>query len=208
LLTVRKLAVGLVGLVVVVSSGCGSEAGLVPGENPQSTPTERLAAALWERTTDEQRPLLADGSVTFDEYEGAILRVESCLDEAGIQHEPMELRPDGFTLDFTYSFSGFDELRMDRCFNRYATEVATVWTKQHVPTGAEREEMAAEYARCFERAGVDLSGLEPPYDPSFLSEFAYASSASDLAVEQLVSECDAQFWVLFDQPPQTTDPTG
>jgi hypothetical protein len=193
------------GLVLLLTA-CSSPA--IPTDNPQQTRTQQIAGKLYQSTTEEQQPPLSDGAISFDEYEAAMFRVETCLDEAGISHSPLELRPDGFTLDFTYELSGFDEISMDRCFERYVTDIWTVWYQQHIPTEVERAETTEMYVQCLEDGGIHLAGMVAPFEAKRVASYVsdlMADGALTADQDTVATECEAKYWILFAYPLEVSD---
>lgn len=189
--------------VLVVACGDGGAADAPP--MPADTPSQRLASWLYPQATEFQQEILADGAVTFDEYERATLAAADCFTGAGIEFTGPELQPDGFTLNFAFSTEGFSERAMDSCSEEWVGAVSRVWTEQHVPSESERPQVTRQFAECLEAAGVDLGPLGPDPDRFALSQaldeaLREAGSRNDGAAFEGLTDCKDRYWTLFTDP--------
>ena len=159
-----KLCAAAMSLTAAVGTACGS------AERPEDVhelDVEQVAAG----TTEFQRALLADGEVTFAEYEKATLAAINCLQQAGLVVEgphPRGGHDDRF-LDYNYGFDDIppDQLdamneRMlavgDACEREYRLDVARVWEHQPLLAPARREQPREVVIGCLRAAGTGLAG--------------------------------------------------
>lgn len=115
---------------------------------------------LLSRTTDYQKAILEDGTVTSGEYERALLAQRDCVVEAGA--EPGEIYEIGNNeLSFDYEINAPDdatriqiESLTEKCIPQYFSEVAALWAYQQLLTPEERERERPEVLACLEKAGL------------------------------------------------------
>lgn len=136
------LAGGLVaglGLLVGCSSGPGSD-------DPYA---DRCAEALNQATSDFERAVLADGTITRAEYEEAVSRYADCMDGAGFPVTLVEQH--GY---YVYDFSAAPGLDAadERCAEGNTIIVAGLYIDQLMNPGA--DDALSLIVRCFIHAGL------------------------------------------------------
>jgi hypothetical protein len=160
----QKVVLGVAALVLTAGTACSGDH--EPGRQDGGFDVEQVAAA----TTQFQRELLADGEVTFAEYERATLATIDCLESAGLVVEGPHPRNgvDSRFLEYSY---GFDEIPRDQleftnqrmfalgdaCEREFRFDVARVWEHQHLLTPEERERQRELLIDCLQAGGVEIA---------------------------------------------------
>jgi len=155
----------VVGVVLIVAAACTRTDGTTPPDlefqrQIQAARDRELSAALTD-APPEQKEILRDGVVTFDEYERAVLATIACLRDAGV--EVIDIRPsdDGTSIDFTYGGvpdEGADALEevFNRCWDRHVSYVADLYSIQNARSPSETAEHVRQAARCMRAAGMEV----------------------------------------------------
>ena len=111
--------------------------------------------------------MLADGVVTFAEYERATVAEIDCITEAlpSVKVDgPRATQSDHPTLEYTLEVVGdvpateeanFEEAQAE-CHTRYLSDVGAVWATQDIPSEEERKSLLGDLRDCLVGAGVDL----------------------------------------------------
>ncbi|MFK4806164.1 hypothetical protein ACI3KX_09865 [Microbacterium sp. ZW CA_36] len=149
---------------------------------PQAEPVQETLDLdlLLERTSEYQKPIIADGTVTAAEYERALLAQRDCVLEAGAQPgEIYEIGNNELTFDYTVEAANDAarlevESRTESCIPDYFSEVAALWAYQQLLTPAERDKEQPLVLACLEKA--DVTGLGADAD---MSEIAAAMLADE-----------------------------
>ncbi len=141
--------------------------GCTPGTTPTSSRApfsealrEELLVALAE-APPSQRAILADGEVTFDEYESAVLATLACLRDAGIEVGELRRSPDGTYLEYTYGgvpdegVASLEELFND-CRDANSIYVEDYYALEHAPTASEVAERVEQASRCMREGGMTV----------------------------------------------------
>ena len=139
-----------------------------------------------------QREILADGVVTYAEYEKAVSAEYECVKDVYPNRTMGPIEPTRGQLAYTVETS-FDEdmsakeiAAVDaadfKCRETYLEPVASKWASQDVPDADEREKMRPEVMACFAAAGlaVDASTTDEQFQSA--SE-AYVTSIQNEDVE-------------------------
>jgi predicted dehydrogenase len=109
--------------------------------------------------TDFQEAALADGVVTFAEYERAMLATIECLRDGGVEVTDATPVPgDRLTFEF---YSGDDDREAVRaayqdCYERFAVAIDRAWATANAPTEEELQEARQALAECLRDAGEDV----------------------------------------------------
>jgi hypothetical protein len=172
----HKSVLGVAALVLMAGTACSGDHD--PVRQDGGFDVAQVAAA----TTQFQRELLADGTVTFAEYERATLATIDCLEDAGLVVDGPYPRNgvDTRFLEFSY---GFDEIPSDQleftnqrmvaagdaCEREFRFDVARVWEYQHLLTPEERERQRVLLIDCLQVAGVDIADSATDEDIYLLS---------------------------------------
>jgi hypothetical protein len=162
----QKAVLSVTALLLTMTAGMGCSAGSQPGDEDGDFSVEQIAAG----TTPFQLELLADGEVTFAEYERATLAAIACLEGAGLVVDGPYPRNgvDSRFLEYSY---GFDEIPPDQresmsqrmiaagddCEREYRYDVARVWEYQHLLAPEERERQRELLIDCLQAGGVDIA---------------------------------------------------
>ncbi len=166
-----------------------SVAGPDPLETESSVPLEAIAAMSQEdfkSGVDElpearafESEVFADGVVTFDEYEAAILAGIACVRDLGIRVEGPTTYPNGGvlmvgrdpTLSLDYVMMGdIDEqllARADGCQFQWAERITLAWLDQTAPTSEEQEVWREAARECAVENRIALP--EPASDIDLIS---------------------------------------
>lgn len=180
---------GALGASAVVAS-CGT-----PPDQPLFSPEQISEAPTF------QRELIADGVVTWAEYESAVIAQHECVSAAGYAPGQIEKQGSQLVFDTTMEYGGVadpeaaDAKFMDaltKCEDEFITYVGSLWSESLViDDPAEREKRMAQFASCLRDSGVDVS------DDVSLEELASAADASSDADEAKVSACFEEHDQLF-----------
>lgn len=126
-----------------------------------------LAAERAKTTSEFQKPMLADGVVTYAEYERAALAEIDCIKKAlpGVRVDgPHATQGDHPILEYTLEVVGDvpvdEETRFEesqaKCHRTYLSDVGSVWAIEDVPSEEERKALLVDLGACLSRAGLDL----------------------------------------------------
>lgn len=165
-----------------------------------STRMGRVFAEAWDDASPYERDALIDGTLTFGEYEGAVLAAVACARDAGAEIDGPYERADGsgLTYDYLGDYGDGDTHwhvidRFDReCAGRYHWMLDWVWYELTMPTEAERQSMRQELVACLEDIGVD--GLDASMGYLDVVDVAF-DHAADAA-----TTCFERFPRAFDEP--------
>ena len=192
--SMRWLAITLVALVGAVALACGGDGAAPLPAGPASPPAAASVSPAGGSNTpgssgDFQQQILADGKVTFDEYERAVLAMVACAKEAGFapQEEPKPDRRGVYYLSFAQDLAGADEARREeasnairQCYRTYFTTVQDAFRRQVAPSESELQRARNDLGACLRD-----NGIAAPERPSSADWSAYmrpgASSAGDIA---------------------------
>ena len=110
-----------------------------------------------------QRAILEDGTLTFEEYERAVLDTVACLRDADVRIvSAPSLQPDGRTLEFTFTggSSRADAEAAgrvyDTCYAEHLDLVSLVWVFLDPTSERQLANARREFASCLREAGVEL----------------------------------------------------
>lgn len=152
-----------VAFVMVVLAGCSD--GASDSRPPASTLqfTDRSEGRVTPSAV--QLALLADGELTFDEYESAVLATVQCLKEAGLTMvDTPRLDLSGTRYVFGY-FAGRDDEEFDRsraifgdCYTLHQAVVDREWGRLTAPPEGRLQDALAALANCLELAGFEIAG--------------------------------------------------
>ena len=122
---------------------------------------------LLDNANDFVLPIIRDGHVRPSEYEAAVLRVLSCLDDAGIPHSDPKLKETRNGPRWYYSVgpSSDEEVEEnsrihDQCDMDYLRPVLSVWIYQEQPSVTEQEEYDQRFLQCLSKKGIDADSVE------------------------------------------------
>ncbi len=120
-----------------------------------------VALEQFRSETDNPRHLemLADGHISFAEYEEAVLAYVACATGRGIDvHVELRFQGKHFEIRATYPGDRAEELSAlnDECFLREIGPIRPAWGLQNQPTEQELQQARAALAACLRDAGVDV----------------------------------------------------
>lgn len=141
--------------------------------------------AIVSTTSDFQKELLRDGTVTASEYESAILAYRTCVEDTGAT--PSEIYAVGNneqTFDYQVVAANDQELVQinadaEACVSEYFDDVGSVWAYQQLLSPAEVEDLRPAVIECLRGAGVPVNDGQS-YDELFQA----LSELVDLSVIQ------------------------
>lgn len=140
--------------IAVASCGGGSSP-------PPELQRERLVERLIERTTPFQAAIIEDGTVTYAEYESAILGTLECVNDAGFETRDLTTNAVG---DLFFSYGGGDleaaDVAYESCYVDFASEVDDLYHFAPVVSEKERREMQQGSITCLADLGLIVS--DPP----------------------------------------------
>lgn len=147
---VAAFSIGLLGLTAV---GCSSK---------EPTKSALDIQALANQTTAFQRDILKDGTVTYSEYEKAILAQRDCVQAAGAKAGNLT-KTGNNELTFSYEVIASSKDEVDRinqasekCLTEYFSEVAKVWAYQQLLSPQDRDKERPEVIQCLRSDGIAL----------------------------------------------------
>jgi hypothetical protein len=139
-----------------------------------------------ENVSEFQRALIADGTVTPDEYEQAVLGTQACLDEHGIPHGSPRLLTELAVPLWDYVIGPVPEDEADRmnavhdeCFDEHERAVGAVWYFQERPAQRDIESLQASVLACLREHGIDAAD----YDTFIATESSLSSADRETAVD-------------------------
>ncbi len=111
--------------------------------------------------SDYQAAVLADGEVTFEEYEASVLATIACLQDAGIRTTGPKPAHAGRMLSWTLSPpEGMADEEFfaaeSACLTEYLSVVETAWLEAARPDEQTMVEYAAKLTECLNDAGAEL----------------------------------------------------
>jgi len=130
------------------------------GSGGQAQP--RITHIVPQDADQSVKDMLADGLVTFEEYEHAIDNTMVCLEEKGVAHtQPAydESRKQFSYITRIVGLQSSGAAADDECSMRYERDIQVVWlSQQWVPTMSEEEAEAASL-KCVESLGRTFSSF-------------------------------------------------
>jgi hypothetical protein len=151
----------ILGLGLVIA--CGDDASPAGQASPAATYDYIDLSEGTVSPSPSQLALLDDGSVTFDEYEAAVLATVQCLKDAGIQvvDEPrLDLSGTRYVYRYFAGFSDaeFEEVRLSyqECYTLHQAVVDVEWAKLTAPPQGRLQEALTSLASCLADAGFEV----------------------------------------------------
>jgi hypothetical protein len=151
---------GLVGLVLF-AVGCSDAP-----QSPEERFIEEFVDGALPDASEFQAEIVADGEVTFTEYERSVLATLACARDRGLETFGPDLEPDGLT--YGYGYRGVDSEgnilpdavvlgRFDICYAEYGELVDSVWAAQNAESfGDAPRRVKDAYLACLAEHGIDL----------------------------------------------------
>ena len=184
---VSAAAIALLAIVCVASVlliACGSGDG---DPAPSPLPINPIAMAAG----DFESKLLADGELTFEEYERGFLAFGECAKTHGWEFP----EPPRLTSRQNYEFRLYrpnsegvapetiqaSQQAVEDCRMEYFDEIQRIWSLKTALSGVERQAARDDLGRCLEAAGYDLP--EHPSSDDW-TPFIVVSSGLDLAARR------------------------
>lgn len=143
-------------------AGCAT-----PGAVADPPQLEGFPPGYASNASDFEKEILADGVVSYAEYERANLTIVECLEDAGIAvTQVVPASEEGFlNFNFVRTDDPGGARRVDAayadCEKQYAQYVFAVYRKQNLPTGVELTERKADLVACLEGAGLSDVSADP-----------------------------------------------
>ncbi|SDS88171.1 hypothetical protein SAMN04489743_1106 [Pseudarthrobacter equi] len=183
--------------LIITVAACSQQASSTPAFDVQK------AAA---NTSAFQKELLADGALTREEYERAVLAERDCIQRAGAKPGPLVTNGDN-SLSFEVEITAPDEIqgqaiskKAEACYGEYASEVYPVWAFQNLPTEDDKRELKPDLLQCLEDAGVAVNNSETVDDVIDAVSTYSQSEASRQNAE--FDECMKRYKRFFDVSPR------
>lgn len=144
--------------LALAGSGCRSEGSSAAVDAPQGINLVALTE-LRKGAGKEQLEMLADGEVTFQEYEQAILSTITCISDAGITVGTPELKYQRKYYWYDWEIPGdkADELfpKLDACTGAWLP-IVDAWYLEIAPTEEEISAGRRALVTCLRDAGIDI----------------------------------------------------
>jgi hypothetical protein len=158
-------AVATLALLGGVLVSCSSGGDAAPSNRPTVDPALILTSGNNE-PSERQLEMLADGEVTFQEYEEAFFAYVQCADDAGIglRSEP---QLDAHGLKYSATFRGAPDIaqaeanlqKLSTCEEIHLLSVLRLWDETNRPSEALLQEAEAAATACVAEGGVEI----PPH---------------------------------------------
>ncbi len=202
--------VGLPAIAVflLLLGACGGKGGVAQGPLPTQLPLDQRMGFA---PSEFQREILADGVVTFAEYEGAVLAGARCVADRGVSVEPpfwdenayrfvyytkVELPPEATPAEEQAAVDLMNSVS-DDCWREYQAFVEQAWDNQSIPEADERARLVDQLVSCIRSAGVEV-GMSPSYeDLSDLMAEELAAAEEAGGENRPVLDCAREFPRLF-----------
>ncbi|MGE3074204.1 MAG: hypothetical protein AB7N24_13205 [Dehalococcoidia bacterium] len=160
--TMRFAAVATAITVATAVLGCRNEGSGKPDDSLQGLNSASLTE-LRKGAGEEQAAMLADGEVSFDEYEQAILSTIKCISDAGITVGTPELKYQRRYYWYDWNIPGekADELfpKLDACTGAWLP-IVDAWYLENAPTEEEISMGRRALVTCLRDDGIDIP-VEP-----------------------------------------------
>lgn len=145
---------GLITAGLLVLTACG---------NSSSDESTFSVDALAQNTSDYQKKILQDGTVSAAEYEQAIMASWQCVKDTGAVADPVT--PHGNReLGFGYLIEAATDEQMaqmeqaaEECHTTYASDVSAVWANQNVLSAEDRDKKRPEVVECLRSHDVEVA---------------------------------------------------
>mgnify|MGYP006915173715 CR=1 FL=1 len=175
--TIATAIVVLCGLAVV---GCGHSPNKDSDNGQPRTNNRRQVASSYEfgksranqitrdmATSEAVKKKIADGVITFTEYESAVLSMLSCVEDAGAsirQRDPVLSSRGLYTWGISWQISKGDlSDKVFACEQRELGIIDLLWKEHVAPSEQEVQQAMQEMAACLSSSG--LGTLVPPNSP-------------------------------------------
>lgn len=145
---------------------------------PYTIPADQLPGWL-AKASDIERPLIADGVLTFDEYSSAVMATVACIEDAGID----VVHPGGYGRggDFQpgpglssrgiYRYTGaittYSPTRPTGAFDKIndcktiSAQAEFLWAQHTTPSQVEIQAMNDDMATCLRASGAEIAAEHP-----------------------------------------------
>lgn len=164
----------------ILASACGSET--ASGPPTPKAGLEGLWNTAWEEASKSQREAMADGEVTFAEYEAAALRTVQCIDDIdGVVRGEARYNEHTRTYELgaRYSLSPGERITIDNmnespyrergektdaCYREHWNGINNAWSAQSQPSEQQLNDATQALAQCLHDAGVEIPEAAGPED--------------------------------------------
>ncbi|MGK2964038.1 MAG: hypothetical protein ACSLFM_00350 [Tepidiformaceae bacterium] len=114
--------------------------------------------------SDSQRALLADGELSFADYESSVLLFAQCVQEAGIRFDNAPVYNKGnrrfeYTIQLGASDAAAQESDavVNKCFVAHLVSIQSLWNRLNQPTESDLIEANEAWMACLEEQGLDTA---------------------------------------------------
>lgn len=175
---------------VITACGGGGHGDDVPV--PKASVDVMLWKFAWESASPEQRKALADGELTFAEYESAALATVQCINDAGMQGEATLNQKTGvYSVGARWHSEGGPDAPVnvknreasDACYAGHWNAINQAWSAARQPSKEELVRARAALGACLRENGADV-----PENPSSDDFARYRSMPSFITCAQRVQD--------------------
>ncbi len=188
----RYLVLCAIAAFSVLISACdgGSSSGDVPV--PKASVDAMLWKYAWEIGSASQRAALADGELTFAEYEAAAMATVQCIDDAGMQGEAkLDPKTGVYSLGARWQSdavpdaaeNGKRQEATDACYKDHWNAINQAWSAARQPSEADLARARAALGACLRENGADV-----PENPSSDDFAPYRSMPAFITCAQRVQD--------------------
>ncbi len=196
----NQIAGAAMALVLVAAIGIGltsrqDGSTAAPGALDTQTLNTLRASA-----NSEQAAVLADGTVTREEYEASAGRTMACMSAAGAQLGPVERGPNSQSTFSWVAANAQENVRLrtayDGCYRAHQRDIDVAWSAANRPasgTGQAGDAFAATVT-CLRNAGFDVaSGANAQAVSKVLQAAATAGGDENLAASTCLQKTASQY---------------
>jgi len=189
--SLRRLLPGAAVTLLITFSACGGES-----SPPQvRRGNQEIWSWAWQTATESQREAMADGEITFDEYEAAALRAVQCITERGDMRAEALYDADTKTYQLAmrmdYPPGSVDRsyiekkvAEADECYREHWNGINDAWSAQNQPSEQELAAARSAFASCLRESGLEVPDSPGPGDlEPFLGTEEYLACARRIQAE-------------------------
>lgn len=124
-----------------------------------------ILAELQREARGDEAEVLADGKLTFPEYEKSVLATVDCLNGIGSTGVSATLSSSGTRYHLRFSVPADDNeamIRADECLANHLNAVESAWQFLHRPTETQLTTARQALIACLEGAGIDVPDEPAP----------------------------------------------
>lgn len=151
--------------LAIVAAACGTDDTDALADPPRDRREELVS---FENAPPFQERLIADGRVSFSEYEEAFFAAVQCTSDAGVAVDPPQLSPDGIQYATTFDNVPVDGRQAgeiwEECHREYLELVELMYIDSVAPTLEEQLAQLQEIADCLGDLGLTVGNPTSPSD--------------------------------------------